>query len=274
MSLRVYGLPSVRGADFHELDLHLSFLKGAQIAEDAAPYGSIVAVNERGRILHYQYKKTVREPSFSLLIDAGSRFRGYPSDITRTYAGPRASRAFCDLLRDVDLRQQQFVDKLALGTSFVEMHQLAHHGLAQILVDHEIIRGLTPEAAVSNGLTRVFFPHGLGHHLGIQVHDVGSKQLDPEGTEIKVASDVPGGRYLRNIRPLAEGHVVTIEPGIYFIPMLLNEATAGQHGSHLNQALIRDLMPHGGIRIEDDIYMTSQGPLNLTRRAFETWEKG
>lgn len=257
------------GGGAQELDLHLSFLKGAQISEDAAPYGSIVALNERGRILHYQYKKTLVEPSFSLLIDAGSRFRSYPSDITRTYAGPRASRAFRDLLRDVDTRQQHFVEQLALGTSFVEMHQLAHRGLAQVLIDHGVIRGLTSEAAVSSGLTRVFFPHGLGHHLGIQVHDVGSRQLDPAGTEIQIAADIPGGRYLRNIRPLAEGHVVTIEPGIYFIPILINEALAGAHGSYLNQALIRDLMPHGGIRIEDDIYMTPEGPLNLTRMAFE-----
>ena len=254
--------------DLHELDLHLRFLKGAGISEDSVPYGSIVALNERGRILHYQYKKTTREPLRTLLIDAGSRFRGYPSDITRTYAGPHASRAFCDIMADMERRQLGFVAQLAIGKSFVDMHQLAHRGLGELLVEHGVIQGITAEGAVASGITRVFFPHGLGHHLGIQVHDVGSKQSDPEGTELKAGEDIPGGRYLRNIRPLAEGHVVTIEPGLYFIPMLIEEAMSGPHRQHLNQSLIKDLMPHGGIRIEDDIYMTAQGPLNLTRKSF------
>jgi Xaa-Pro dipeptidase len=112
------------------------------------------------------------------------------------------------------------------------------------------------------GLTMAFFPHGLGHMLGLLVHDVAGKQLDRTG-----ATSAPDRRFpkLRTTRPLQPGTVVTIEPGIYFIKMLLDPLRQGTESRNLNWALIDRLMPCGGIRIEDNIHIHEQGLRNLTR---------
>jgi len=118
------------------------------------------------------------------------------------------------------------------------------------------------DAALERGLTRVFFPHGIGHLLGLQVHDIGGHQTDANGTITPPPANHP---FLRLTRPLEAGVVVTIEPGIYFIPMLLNQARqAGLH-SDLNLALIETLLPLGGVRIEDNVVATAGGAVNLTR---------
>jgi Xaa-Pro dipeptidase len=120
------------------------------------------------------------------------------------------------------------------------------------------------DEAVASGLTRVFLPHGLGHLLGLQVHDAGGHQKDPSGA---VRDPPPQDPFLRLTRVLQPGFVVTIEPGMYFIPALLRPALA-QHEDKLNRALLERLLPFGGIRIEDDVEVTLEGSKNLTREAF------
>jgi Xaa-Pro dipeptidase len=105
-------------------------------------------------------------------------------------------------------------------------------------------------------------PHGLGHHLGLQVHDVAGHQVDAAGTVVDPPPEHP---FLRTTRPLAEGHLVTIEPGLYFIPMLLEPVREGEHSASVDWALVDDLVLRGGIRIEDDVWVTPDGGEDLTR---------
>jgi Xaa-Pro dipeptidase len=102
----------------------------------------------------------------------------------------------------------------------------------------------------------------LGHQLGLQVHDVAGRQADPEGT----LAPPPGAHpFLRNTRRIEPGQVLTVEPGLYFIPMLLERFRAGEHSGRFNWPLIDALVPFGGIRIEDNLLITATGPRNLTR---------
>jgi Xaa-Pro dipeptidase len=124
---------------------------------------------------------------------------------------------------------------------------------------------VSAEAAAATGLTSVFFPHGIGHLLGLQVHDVGGRMAGPTGGEIP---QPPGHPFLRMTRTLEPGFVVTIEPGIYFIEMLLAEARAGAHRDAIAWERVATLAPCGGVRIEDDVVAQPGAPENLTRAAF------
>jgi len=118
------------------------------------------------------------------------------------------------------------------------------------------------DEAFEKGLTHPFFPHGIGHHLGIQVHDVAGQQSDPAGTPAPPPKEYP---YLRNTRTIEPGHVFTIEPGLYFIPMLLRPFRTGPDSSAFDWETIDALTPLGGVRVEDNVVVTESGPRNLTR---------
>jgi Xaa-Pro dipeptidase len=130
-----------------------------------------------------------------------------------------------------------------------------------LLCEHGVLTG-SPEAALAQRLTSVFLPHGLGHHLGLQVHDVGGRQVDPAGRTQDPPPDHP---YLRTTRTLEEGHVVTIEPGLYFIPLLLDPVRQDERGANVDWDVVEELLPCGGIRIEDDVLVTRAGCEDLTR---------
>ena len=127
-----------------------------------------------------------------------------------------------------------------------------------------IIKG-TPEAAVADGVTSVFFPHGIGHLLGLMVHDAGGFMAGPDGG---TRPKPEGHPYLRLTRELEAGFVVTIEPGIYFIEMLLAKAAADGRGRAIDWKRVEALKPFGGIRIEDNVVAGKGAPRNLTREAF------
>ena len=109
---------------------------------------------------------------------------------------------------------------------------------------------------------RVFFPHGLGHFLGLQVHDVGGRQSAPAGGITPPPAEYPS---LRTTRTLEPGHVVTIEPGVYFIDLLLEPLRGTPAGADIDWTLVERLRPLGGVRIEDDVLVTDDGHRNLTR---------
>ena len=139
-----------------------------------------------------------------------------------------------------------------------------HESIARILVETKLVE-MDPVVMVETGVTFAFFPHGLGHHLGLQVHDVAGKQASSEGGEIAQPDGCP---FLRNLRPVEEGNVLTIEPGIYFIGQLLDDLRNRPEGANVNWSAVESLMPFGGIRIEDDVVVTADGIDNLTRVAF------
>ena len=121
------------------------------------------------------------------------------------------------------------------------------------------------QAALESGVTSVFFPHGIGHLLGLQVHDVGGVMDDDKGHERQRPAGHP---YLRLTRMLEPGVVVTVEPGIYFIDSLLAAAHGDARRQHIDWAVVEELKPYGGVRIEDNVVATAAAPENMTRDAF------
>jgi Xaa-Pro dipeptidase len=160
--------------------------------------------------------------------------------------------------------ERQLCDLVKPGLHYGDFHQQAHFLIGDILIEHGILKGVGRDEAVEQKLVKPFFPHGLGHHLGIQVHDVAGKQLNADGTP---APQPPEHPFLRTTRMIEAGHVFTVEPGLYFIEMLLRPFRAGEHKDKFDWALIDALAPFGGIRIEDNVLVTPDGHRNLTREA-------
>lgn len=246
-----------------ELGIHRAYLAATGHHDTDLPYGNIVALNEHAAVLHYQHQHADKPHTLrSFLIDAGGTADGYASDITRTYHNGDAD--FAALIHAVDQVQLKLVDHVRAGRDYAHLHIDAHHQLAGVLRDLDIVR-MAPEDMVAAGVSSVFFPHGLGHLLGIQVHDIGGFMATDGGGRIERP---PGHPFLRLTRTLAPGMVVTIEPGLYFIDSLLAGLRNGPHAGAVNWSAIEHLAPFGGIRIEDDVACTTSAPQNLTREAF------
>lgn len=245
-----------------EWGIHMAYLDACGITEYDSPYPNIVALDEKGAILHYQNRRSDHAKSSKvLLIDAGCRLAGYCSDITRTYVRDGAHPVFKMLVASMDRMQQDLVRRVKAGTPYPDLHIEAHRRTGELLRESGICSA-SPEEIEAQKISGLFFPHGLGHLLGIQVHDVGGHFKDTTG---ELAPPPPEHRYLRLTRPMEPGMVFTIEPGIYFIPTLLDPERDTPKGTTLNWKLINELIPLGGIRIEDDILVTPKGPQNLTR---------
>ena len=246
-----------------EFGIHQAYCKAANQTDEELPYGNIIALNHNGATLHYtdleREPPTVRR---SFLIDAGASVNGYAADITRTYAFD--DHDFGDLILRMDAMQREIVGEVAPGADYRQLHLNTHRHLADLLVDIELASG-NADTLISTGVTSAFFPHGLGHLLGVQVHDVGGHLESDAGTSI----DPPSGHpFLRLTRPLVEDMVLTVEPGLYIIDMLLRSLKGTDAESHVNWSRVDQLRPFGGIRIEDDVRVTSTGRENLTRDAF------
>ena len=247
-----------------EFGIHMAYLAAASQSDAELPYASIVGLNEHGAVLHYtNFDRKPPAQSRSFLIDAGAGAAGYASDITRTYAAAGAAE-FQALIDSVDRAQQGFAAKVRAGQSYPELHIHAHHVLAEVLREHGFIR-MSAESAVASGVTGTFMPHGLGHPIGLQVHDVAGFQQSERGGTIGRSDGHP---YLRMTRVLEPGMVVTIEPGLYFIDMLLAELRSKPEAKDVDWAKVDAFRPYGGIRIEDDVVCTADTPENLTRNAF------
>ncbi|HXH01407.1 MAG TPA: Xaa-Pro dipeptidase [Xanthomonadaceae bacterium] len=247
-----------------EFDIHMDYCRVARQDAVDLPYGNIIALNEHAAVLHYmQLEREAPQPVRSFLIDAGASCAGYACDITRTHAADSGSE-FAAMIEAVDAAQLRLCDQVRAGTDYARIHLNAHLALAGILREFGII-DMTPETALDTGVSSTFFPHGVGHGIGLQVHDVAGFAASDAGGSI---DKPPGHPYLRLTRTLEPGMVVTIEPGLYFIDMLLNELRAGVHAKSVDWARVDAFRPYGGIRIEDDVVCTDGAPVNMTREAF------
>lgn len=252
-----------------EFEVELAFLAACGQREQELPYNPIIALNENGAVLHYQVlEKAPPQARRSLLIDAGAEFAGYASDITRTYAASEGD--FAALIEQMDTLQQKLCAQVKAGVDWRAVHLLAHRLVAEVLREADLI-GCGVEEALASGVTRVFLPHGVGHLLGLEVHDVGGFMGSPDGGDIEQPQGHP---YLRLTRTLEPGFVVTMEPGIYFIEPLLAAARADARAELIRWPRVEALRPYGGIRIEDDLAVTVTGCENLTREAFAAERAG
>ncbi|MEO7934772.1 MAG: Xaa-Pro dipeptidase [Dokdonella sp.] len=247
-----------------EFGIHMAYLKAAHQTDNELPYTNIIALNEHAAVLHYMQAQTVAPShSHSFLIDAGASFHGYASDITRTYAADPDSE-FQSLIGAVDAVQKNLCALVFAGKDYASLHIEAHHQLASVLKDFGFIR-MSAESAVESGVSSIFFPHGLGHPIGLQVHDVAGFAADESGKTI----DRPQGHpYLRMTRKIEANAVVTIEPGLYFIDMLLKTLKDKPEARDIHWERIDAFRKYGGIRIEDDVACSTGEPENLTRNAF------
>jgi Xaa-Pro dipeptidase len=249
-----------------EYEIHMAYLSAIECTDHDLPYTGIVALNQNGAILHYHGRNKNRNGQV-LLIDSGAKFFHYGSDITRTYATNQCDPLFLELLAETEKIQQELCHEVKSGLYFPTLHEQCHLKLASALEKVGILKiSGDYELALKEGITKVFMPHGLGHMLGVQVHDIGGKQLNESGS---FAPENPPNvlyRSLRFVGTLENSVVVTIEPGIYFIQSLLNQFKQNsKHANKINWDIIEKLTPYGGIRIEDNVVPLQDSYRNLTR---------
>lgn len=243
-----------------ELEIHQVFVAAVGVPDKELPYETIVALDEHSATLHYYPKRSTRNGRV-LLLDAGARVRGYCSDVTRTWTRPDCDALFRELVAGLERVQRGLAAAVKPGLPYLTLHERAHREIGGLLAAAGIVK-VDGATAASEGLTAPFFPHGLGHFLGIQVHDVSGRQREPGGGSVAPPSRYP---YLRTTRTIAAGQVFTVEPGLYFIPMLLRPLRVGGQRDLFDWTLIDRLIPCGGIRIEDNVLVTADGVRNLTR---------
>jgi len=246
------------------LDIHLNYLNAASHLEHELPYSNIIGLNENAAILHnHSVEKTTRSPEDrrSFLIDAGAQYNGYASDITRTYCYQK-SGLFQEMIDAMDNMQQSLINNITVGQSYVSLHIDCHHKIADILNRFNVVSGSTEEL-VHSGISSIFFPHGLGHLIGLQVHDVGGFQMDHFGNTQASPEQHPFLRMTRNIEP---NQYFTIEPGLYIIDSLLKPFSDDKR---INWEVVDQIRPYGGIRIEDEVLALEDGVFNLTRNLWD-----
>ena len=249
--------------DGNEYEIHMAYLKACSILESDSPYTNIVALGEKSAILHYQNKRNENaQKEKNLLIDAGCRINGYASDITRTSVKMSIDSLYRDLLVGMEYVEQELVNLVRPGVGYPDLHSDALIKIGKLLLDHSICFG-SLEGLLNNEIPHLFMPHGVGHLLGVQVHDLGGHLKDINGTIEVPPAHSP---FLRNTRVMSENMVFTVEPGCYFIPSLLEAQRNTKKGKLINWGKIEQLYPYGGIRIEDNILVTKDGPENLTRQ--------
>lgn len=246
-----------------EFEIHIAYLNACRHTESELPYSNIIALNEHGAVLHYQHQSRERPAKhLSFLIDAGAQYNGYACDISRTYTATDGE--FAELIEAVDEGQQSLCRQIRPGLAYPELQREAHRLAGRLLTELEFV-SCDADTAVTAGLTRYFFPHGVGHYLGLQVHDAGGFLADETGRRIPQPEDQP---YLRLTRTVEESQVFTVEPGLYFIEPLLAELKQSSLTGEVNWSRVDAFRPYGGVRIEDNVVVTADGHENLTRRAF------
>jgi Xaa-Pro dipeptidase len=254
------GHEAVRAAfeagETNELRLHLLYLEKTQQDDPETPYKNIVASGKNAATLHHVTYRKDASGAPSLLLDAGATRFGYCSDITRTHVrkAGAASETFAALVSAVDAMQKRLSAAVRTGNKYEALHDESHRQTSAILRELGIVRELSIEAVDARGISRAFYPHGLGHSLGLQTHDVGCAVVAPR----------PDNPFLRNTSIIERDQVFTIEPGVYFIESLLAPLRAGELGKYVDWALVEALAPLGGVRVEDDV-LVGENLRNFTR---------
>jgi Xaa-Pro aminopeptidase len=227
-------------------------------------YNSIVTVH--GEVLHNERYHHRLNATDLLLADVGAETeRGWASDITRTWpVSGRFSPTQRDLYDIVLAAHDACIAEAKPGVEYKDLHLLAGRILAEGLVEVGILKG-TPEALVEQDAHALFFPHGVGHLLGLDVHDMEDLGDLAGYAAGRTRSDRFGLGFLRLDRPLQAGMVVTIEPGFYQVPGLLNDPQRRErYQSVVDWERLAAFQDVRGIRIEDDVLITATGSEVLT----------
>ena len=248
----------------HELQLAALFDAEIAAAGLVSAYESIVTV--RGEILHNHHRVNTLSGGQLLLLDGGAEAGcGLGTDVTRTWPVSGRFTARQRAAYDAVLEAQRTaIDMVRPGTRYRDIHTAASRVLARFLADEGLLRCSVDEA-IETGAHAVFFPHGVGHLIGLDVHDLenfGDRAAYAPG---RVRSEQFGTAFLRLDLDLEPGNVVTIEPGFYIVPAILHDPTLRERFS-VQVAFDRaeSWIGFGGIRIEDDVATTEGAPDVIT----------
>jgi Xaa-Pro aminopeptidase len=238
-----------------QIELEAAFFRGGA---DFLAFDTIVGSGPNSAVLHFPPSSRRLAGGDLVLIDAGGEHRGYASDVTRTYpASGRFTAEQEEVHAIVAAAAERATELCVPGTEWRDVHGAAALVIAEGLVDLDLLRG-EPEGLVERGAQALFFPHGVGHMVGLGIRDAGEVlpgREPPEDTFPRLRVDLP----------LLPGHVFTVEPGIYFVPALLNDpALRERHRDAVAWDRAEAMLGFGGIRIENDVLITDDGNEVLT----------
>jgi Xaa-Pro aminopeptidase len=238
-----------------QIELEVAALRAGA---DGMAYDTLVGSGPNSGVLHFMPSGRRMRDGDLVLIDAGAECSGYASDITRTYVtGGKFDGAQAELHALVRAAEMSSIERCAPGVEWRDIHLHAALVLAEGLASFGLLRG-TPESLVESGAVWMFFPHGIGHLVGLGVRDAG-------GVLAERRHDPPPFPHLRIDLPLAPGFVVTVEPGVYFVPAILNDpARRRLHRDAVVWERVDEMLEFGGIRIEDNVLITAAGHEVLT----------
>jgi Xaa-Pro aminopeptidase len=225
---------------------------------DGTGYDTIVGVGEHTAVLHFTPGERRAAAGELVLIDAGGAVGGYTADVTRTHPVSGTCDGRQRAVRDLAVEALDAgIAACRPGVEWHDVHRCAAQVLAQGLVDLGILRGEVDGLLESEAIA-LFFPHGIGHMLGLGVRDVGGSAPGREGGRCC-------GVNVRVDLPLEPGFVMTVEPGIYFVPAILDDpARRERFAGQVDWQRVEEYRPVGGVRMEDDVLITADGAENLT----------
>ncbi|EEH34417.2 xaa-Pro dipeptidase [Paracoccidioides lutzii Pb01] len=232
-------------------------------------YGIIAASGANAATLHYSKNNEPLKGRQFVCLDAGAEWDCYASDVTRTF--PTAARwpgtEAEQIYALVQNMQESCILRIKEGVRYLDLHYLAHDILIHGFLAIGIFKAGRAEEIKKSGASSLFFPHGLGHHIGLEVHDVSPDSLFAQDNDRTTDSWLFSSTYLSpctaSSPTLKSGMVVTVEPGIYFSQIALDNAKSEQL-KHIDMDVVKRYMAVGGVRIEDDILVTKDGFENLT----------
>ena len=233
-------------------------------------YSIIAGSGENAGVLHYTKNDEPLAGRQLVCLDAGAEWENYAADVTRTF--PMSSqwpseeaRAIYELVEEI---QDSCIGMLKPGVYMLDLHTHTHRMVIKGLLKLGILEG-SPDAIYEAGTSKGFYPHGLGHHLGLDVHDIlGVPILKYSTNDCPPVLDLSSAMApcRPDQPPLEEGMVITIEPGIYFSRYELNRAYLSSpiHSKFINKDVLDRYWAVGGVRIEDNLLITQDGYENLT----------
>ena len=234
-----------------QVALEAAFLRGGA---DALAFESIIAAGDHSAVLHFTPTARPLRDGELLLVDAGAEFRGYAADVTRTYSVSGAFTPEQALVHETVRRAAEAaIAACRPGVRWREVHRAAALVTAEGLVELGILRG-APESLLESGAVSLFFPHGVGHMVGLGIRDAGAAT----GEEGEPGAGLPR---LRVDIPLAPRQAWTVEPGVYIVPALLDGARGRDD---VVWARVEEMLGFGGVRLEEDVLITDGGCEVLT----------
>jgi Xaa-Pro aminopeptidase len=247
-------LPLLReGVSEREVQVELE-AEAFRHGSEAMAYDTIIGGGANSAVLHFAPSSRRFRTGELVLIDAGAQYLGYASDVTRTYpVGGSLSSIQQEIHAVVHRAEQAAIEHCRPGVEWRDVHLVAALSIAEGLAAIGLLKG-DPATLVESGAAWLFFPHGIGHLVGLGVRDAGGVPLRERRGDPKPYPN------LRINLPLEPGFVVTVEPGVYFVPAILGDPeNRGRYRDAVDWGRVDQLLGFGGVRIEDDVLITVDG---------------